>query len=72
MKPNNLIRRLSPWFVGLLAIPFGTVSAQNISSVARRDYPIFFGGESVAVGDFNRDGSEDLAVADGAGLLRPG
>ena len=40
-----------------------TLSAQGVSFVARRDFAAGSGPSSVAVGDFNGDGVQDLAVA---------
>jgi hypothetical protein len=45
-------------------------SAQTVSFIARRDFVVgLYGPTSVAVGDFNKDGLPDLAVADGSGFV---
>ena len=41
----------------------GSLPGQSISFVARRDFGVGSGPRSVAVGDFNGDGAQDLAVA---------
>src|SRR3989442_7088167 len=43
--------------------------AQTVSFVAREDYAVGTNPASVAVGDFNRDGRPDLAVANYASSL---
>lgn len=37
--------------------------AQNVSFIARKDFPVGANPQSVALGDFNGDGKLDLAVA---------
>jgi len=41
----------------------GSAQAQNVSFITHRDYGVGDAPASVAVGDFNRDGIQDLAVA---------
>ncbi|TAJ99361.1 VCBS repeat-containing protein, partial [bacterium] len=41
----------------------GCALTQNVSFIARRDFVAGVGPVSVAVGDFNGDGRQDLAVA---------
>src|SRR5215831_15948926 len=43
----------------------GSAQAQNVSFIARRDFGAGTNPISVAVGDFNGDGVQDLAVANG-------
>src|SRR5436309_10502576 len=47
-------------FSSALPIP---ASAQTVSFIAHKDFTSGFHPISVAVGDFNRDGIQDLAVA---------
>ncbi len=49
------------WFHSLVA--GGSLHAQGVSFVARRDFSAGSRPSSVAVGDFNGDGRQDLAVA---------
>jgi len=42
------------------------VSAQEVSFIARRDFAAGWFPTSVAVGDFNGDGIQDLAVGNGS------
>ena len=41
----------------------GSAEAQNVSFMTHKDYGVGDAPASVAVGDFNRDGIQDLAVA---------
>ena len=47
----------------LTLVAFSSLSAQTVSFLARRDFAAGRSPQSVAVGDFNGDGVEDLAVA---------
>ena len=47
----------------LTPLAFGNASTQTVSFIARRDFAVGAAPESVAVGDFNGDGVQDLAVA---------
>ncbi len=49
------------WFHSLVV--GGCMHSQGVSFVARRDFGTGVGHFSVAVGDFNGDGFQDLAVA---------
>jgi hypothetical protein len=42
------------------------VQGQDVSFIARRDFDVGFWPKALAVGDFNGDGVEDLAVANEA------
>src|SRR5215471_12831102 len=46
-----------------IAIPTTTAQAHTVSFIARRDFAAGTAPFSVAVGDFNGDGVQDLAVA---------
>jgi len=62
-------RKLMRWMgvaqlLGLLTlVAVGSLAAQTVSFIARRDFAAGSQPISVAVGDFNGDGLEDLAVA---------
>jgi hypothetical protein len=53
------------WFHSLVA--GGSLHAQGVSFVAHRDFAAGSSPRSVAVGDFNGDGIQDLAVANNGG-----
>ena len=55
---------LAVWSV-LVAV---AAQAQDVSFIARRDFDAGIHPQSVAVGDFNGDGVQDLAVANGGTL----
>jgi hypothetical protein len=66
MRNRTHIFNISVWgalaFM-LVCVLADNVSAQAVSFIARRDFESGAHPQSVAVGDFNRDGIQDLAVA---------
>ncbi len=63
LKVEVYARGLAQYLPSLTLLISSTVLAQPISFNARRDFAVGTAPQSVAVGDFNDDGVQDLAAA---------
>lgn len=64
MSPQTLHRSMYVVAIASLQVLIvaGLLQAQEVSFIARRDFAVGMGLDSLAIGDLNRDGKTDLVV----------